>query len=148
CLASALLLLAFSVPSFARLPTITPVSLFAVVLGAVGLMVIPPLLALLVAGTAPRPLAELPVSLPRARQLLTAALSVALVAVFAWAYVAEAYTHDRPLRPSVQDVADHGAGQAAWEVAGNEPGLDIHTAGAPTGWAASSGHVLPGVPVP
>jgi len=141
-------LLAFSVPLFGRLPTVTPVSLFAVVLGAVGLMIIPPVLALLAAGPAPRPLVELPVFLRRSRQLLTPALSVALVAVFAWAYVAEAYTHDRPLRRFVQYVADHGASQAAWEVAGNEPGLDIHTAGAPTGWAASSGQVLPGVPVP
>jgi len=141
-------LLAFAVPLFGRLPTVTPVSLFAFVLGAVGLMVVPPVLALLVAGPAPRRLAELPVWQRRARQLLTPALSVALVAAFAWAYLAEAYTHDRPLRRFIQYVADHGASQAAWEVAGNEPGLDIHTAGAPTGWTASTGQVLPGVPVP
>ena len=133
-------LLAFSVALLGRLPTVTPVSAFAFVLGAAGLMVVPPMLALLVAGPAPRPLAELPVWRRRVRQLLTPALTVALVAAFAWAYLAEAYTHDRPLRRFVQYVADHGAGQAAWEVAGNEPGLDIHAAGAPTGWTAEQRH--------
>ncbi len=141
-------LLAFSVALLGRLPTVTPVSAFAFVLGAAGLMVVPPMLALLVAGPAPLPLAELPVWRRRVRQLLTPALTVALVAAFAWAYLAEAYTHDRPLRRFVQYVADHGAGQAAWEVAGNEPGLDIHAAGAPTGWTLNNGQVLPGVPVP
>jgi hypothetical protein len=141
-------LLAFSVAVFGRLPMVTPVSLYAFMLAAAGVMVIPPILALLVAGPAPLPIAEVPVWRRRAQQLLTPALTLAVVGAFAWAYLGEAYTHDRPLRRFVQYVADHGTSQAAWEVAGNEPGLDIHAAGAPTGWTASSGQVLPGVPVP
>jgi len=42
------------------------------------------------------------------------------------AYMAPAYTLDRPARRAVIYVDDTLTGQAWWEVGGNEPGLDRH----------------------
>jgi len=72
---------------------------------------------------------------------------MALTFTFAWCYVADAYTRERPLWRYAQYVADYASGRAAWEVAGNEPGLDVHIGGgAPTAWRVAKGPLLPGVP--
>jgi hypothetical protein len=53
------------------------------------------------------------------------ALLAAFAVTLALAYMAPAYTADRPARRSVVYVHDMLTGQAWWEVAGNEPGLDL-----------------------
>ncbi len=54
-----------------------------------------------------------------------AGLLAAFAITLSLAYMAPAYTADRPARRSVVYVHDTLTGQAWWEVAGNEPGLDL-----------------------
>jgi len=139
-------MLRFGVPLFGRLPIITPVTVFPSALLVVAVMTAPGMLALDMATLPPLPDARLTLGRRRIRALLTPALLVALSVAFASCYLAEAYTLERPLQRAVQYVADHSTGQAAWEVAGIEPGLDVDLSrGAPAGWVPSSGPLLPGV---
>ena len=93
-----------------------------------------------------RPRAEVVPRRARWRAVAVFALWLALVVAFAAAYVAPAYTPDRPLRRYAQYQADHGARRAAWGIGSIEPGLDIHASGAPAGWRLASGPLLAGSP--
>ena len=138
-------LLRFGVPLFGRLPIITPLIVYPAAVLAVAVMIAPGILALDMATPPPEPEASLTPGRRRIRVLLTPALLVALSVAFAACYLAEAYTFDRPLQRALQYVADHSTGKAVWEVAGNEPGLDLDLArGAPAGWTPSTGPLLPG----
>ena len=139
-------ILRFGVPLFGRLPVITPVAVYPAALLMIAIMIAPGILAIDMATAAPLPEARLTRGRRRFRALLTPALLVALSVAFATSYLGEAYTFDRPLQRAVQYVADHATGQAAWEVAGVEPGLDLDLSrGAPAGWTPTSGPLLPGL---
>jgi hypothetical protein len=137
-------LLRFAVPLLGRMPFVTPGwALPAALLG--GLVMLAPPLAVLIAARSGDVAEDSP---PRRRlSRKTPALGMALASSFAWCYVADGYTFERPLWRHVQYVADYASGRAAWEVGGNEPGLDLHLGlGAPAGWAAASGPLLEGTP--
>jgi hypothetical protein len=63
------------------------------------------------------------------------------------AYVAPAYTPDRPLRRHVRFIQDDVTGQAFWEVAGNEPGIDLGP-GSGLDWLPTRDVVPISVPIP
>jgi hypothetical protein len=127
-------LLRFVVAVFGRLPIVTPIFVYAAVMAAAGLMVLPPVIAAI---TTLRPLVR-PV-------LMTAVLLIAVTAASGFAYVAPAYTVEQPLRRVVRAVQDTGDGPATWEVASIEPGLDL-AAGAPVGWTLATTPPQAGVP--
>jgi hypothetical protein len=138
-------MLRFSVPLFGRLPVVAPIAVYPAVLAIVGCMIAPPILAFMAAG-APPVRETWPRWRRRTRLLLTPGLTMAVVVAFGWAYFAEAYTSARPLRRLIQYAADYGSGRAVWEIAGNEPGLDVQAAlHAPPGWHAARGPLLPSV---
>jgi hypothetical protein len=109
----------------------------------VAAMAVPPLVAWLAALAPP----EAPARTSR-RPLSSAAFGLALTLAFAWAYVGDAYTRERPQWRSARYLADHVSGRAVWEIGGHEPGLDVHTGpGTPRDWhPATPGPLLPGVP--
>ncbi len=121
----------FIVAVMGRLPIVTPFFVYAAVLSAAGLMVVPPLIAVVAA--------ERPLPKPWA---ITAAVLVALAATFGAAYAAPAYTHDQPLRRFVRALQDGDSPTATWEVASVEPGLDL-AHGAPGGWTPTDGGTAP-----
>ena len=124
--------LRFAVPMLGRQPMVTPAAAYGIVLAVAGIMVVPPLVALL----APERRLARP-------SLVTAGLLLASAAAALAAYVAPAYTADQPLRRHVRAVQD---GQhTVWEVASIEPGLDLGD-GAPEGWKPASDP--PGISVP
>jgi hypothetical protein len=113
----------FTVAVLGRLPIITPAWIFPafVIVGA--LVLAPPAVAAVVGQRRlVRPAAASAIAL----------LSIA--AAFGWAWMAPAYTDDRPLRRSARYVEDTTTGTAFWEIGGVEPGLDLGE-GAPAGWA-------------
>jgi Peptidase family M28 len=116
-------LLRFIVALLGRLPIVTPVFVYAGLMTLAGIMIVPPLVAIV----SPRA--------PLLRPSLATAVCLIAVAVTAGsAYVAPAYTHEEPLRRFVRVV--HEADRPTqWEVASVEPGLDLAD-GAPTGWTA------------
>jgi hypothetical protein len=112
----------FAMAVLGRLPIVTPAWIFPalVVIGAIVLA--PPAIATLVGQ----------------RRLVhpagaTAIALLAVAAAFGWAWMAPAYTEDRPLRRTARYVQDVTTGSAFWEVAGVEPGIDL-APGAPPGW--------------
>jgi hypothetical protein len=127
-------LLRFLVPVFGRLPMITPVFVYAALLALAGVMVVPPLLAIVVAT---RPLLR--------PSILTVVLLLAVVVTAALAYAAPAYTYEQPLRRVVRAFQEGDGQTATWEVGSSEPGLDLG-AGAPQGWAVASGAPAATVP--
>jgi Peptidase family M28 len=116
-------LLRFIVALFGRLPIVTPAFVYAALMTVAGIMIVPPLAAIV----SPRA--------PLLRPSLATALCLIAVAVTAGsAYLAPAYTHEEPLRRFLRVV--HEADRPTqWEVASVEPGLDL-AEGAPTGWTA------------
>jgi hypothetical protein len=116
-------LLHYVVALFGRLPLVTPVIVYGALMALAGVMLAPPLLA--IAGP-PRPLLR--------PALATAVGLLAIATTAGAAYLAPAYTNDRPLRRHLR-VVHEGDRPAQWEVASVEPGLDLND-GAPTGWAA------------
>jgi Peptidase family M28 len=116
-------LLRFAVAELGRFPVVTPAFVFATMMTAAGLMVVPPLLA----ATA----SIKPVLHPA---LATALCSFAVAVTAGFAYVAPAYTSDAPLRRYAR-VLQEGEGAAVWDVGSLEPGLDLGE-GAPGGWKA------------
>jgi hypothetical protein len=138
-------LLQFSVALGGRLPVVVPVEAYPAVVALGSVMVAPPILAFVAAGAAP--VRETwPRWRRRVRLLLTPGLTMAVVAAFGWSYFAEAYTATRPVRRLIQYAADYGTGRALWEIAGNEPGLDILVGRrVPSQWHAARGPLLPGV---
>jgi hypothetical protein len=116
-------LLRFVVTVFGRLPTITPVFVYASGVSAAGVMIVPPLIA---ASATPRPLLR--------PSLVTALCLIATAVAAGVAYSAPAYTFEQPLRRYVRALQETAEGPAAWEVGSVEPGLDLRPT-APGGWA-------------
>ena len=106
---------------FGRLPVVTPVFVYAAVMAAAGMMLVPPLVATI---TKTRPFVR--PSLETALGLFAMAITAGL------AYVAPAYTHEEPLRRAARAVQE-GDGPAIWDVGSVEPGVDLGE-GAPPGW--------------
>jgi hypothetical protein len=128
-------LLRFVVAIFGRFPIVTPVSVYAAVMAAAGVMLVPPFFAAVGARK------------PVFRPSLTTALCLVIVAITAgFAYVAPAYTYEQPLRRQVR-VFQEPEGPSVWEVASVEPGLDLAD-GAPGGWTAAAPGSAPAVSVP
>lgn len=127
-------LLRFMTAVFGRLPVVTPVYVYGAVLAAAGLMVVPPLLATVMAAR--------PVTRP---SLITALCLLSVAVAGGFAYSAPAYTYDQPQRRVVRALQDGAAGGAIWEVAATEPGLDL-APGAPGGWTLQSGPAAVRIP--
>jgi hypothetical protein len=126
----------FVVALLGRLPLITPVWVYAALLLGAGAMIVPPLIA---AVAATRPLV---------RPALGTALLLAAVAVAGgFAYAAPAYTFDAPQRRAMRVFVEPEAATATYEVASQEPGLDLD-AGAPGGWARVTDTAAGSVPWP
>ena len=115
-------LLRFTVAVFGRLPMITPVWVYAALMAAAGAMVAPPLIA---AVAATRPIIR--------PGLVTAALLVAAVVTGGLTYAAPAYTFAQPQRRAARVFVEPDAATATYEVASQEPGLDL-APGAPANW--------------
>lgn len=125
-------LLAFMVPLFGWLPVVTPVWLYAAVIGLAMLMIAPATAAALVRGGAPAPPHR---HQPRFAWAMCGA--AALAGALAWA--SPAYTEDRPHRRVARFVQDDIAGRAWWEVGGYERGVDLgEGAGRPDRWESAS----------
>ena len=129
-------LLRFIVALLGRLPIVTPVWVYAAVLLAAGAMVVPPFIA---AVAATRPLV---------RPGLGTALLLAAVAVAGgFAVAAPAYTYNRPQRRAARVFVEPDASTATYEVASQEPGLDLD-ARAPGGWYRATDTARGTVPWP
>ncbi len=127
-------LLHFMVAIFGRLPIVTPVFVYAGVLSAAGVMLIPPLVATIVK------------TRPFVRPSLETAIGLFAIAIAAGlAYAAPAYTHEEPLRRSARAVQE-GDGPAVWDVGSVEPGLDLGE-GAPAAWLPASDAPTASVPL-
>jgi peptidase M28-like protein len=115
-------LLRFMVALLGRMPFVTPVWVYAALMLACGVMVVPPFVAA-VAATKPllRP------------SLVSAVLLVAVVVTAGLAYAAPAYTFDQPQRRYLRVMTEPGAATSTYEVGSQEPGLDLD-ASAPGGW--------------
>ena len=127
-------LLRFLVAVMGRLPLVTPVFVYAALIGAAAVMLVPPLVAALAA--------ERPLVRPWA---LTSLLLIGTVVATAGAYLAPAYTHEEPLRRHVRAFQESDAATAIWEVASVEPGLDLGPE-APSGWMPAAGAADTSVP--
>ncbi|HET7695137.1 MAG TPA: hypothetical protein VFK57_05465, partial [Vicinamibacterales bacterium] len=128
-------LLRFMVPLFGRLPLVTPVYVYPALMLACGAMVVPPFIAT-TAAVAPlvRP------------SLITTALLVAVAVSMGAAFFAPAYTYERPQRRSARAIVEPGAATATYEVASQEPGIDLD-AGAPEGWYRATDAPAASVPL-
>jgi hypothetical protein len=109
-LRDAWLLLEFLVTVLGRQPIVTPVWLLPAFVAVVALMVVPPLAGL-------RDYEHPWLSRPTATATAVLLCAGALVA----AYVAPAYTADRPLRATARYLQHAGTGEAVWELGSNEP---------------------------
>ena len=130
----------FMVAVLGRLPVVTPVWIYPAILTLGAIVLAPPAIAALV----------------RQRRLLhpavgTSAALLAIACAFAWAWMAPAYTEDRPLRRTARYVYEASGGSPAdtafWEVGGIEPGLDLG-GGAPSGWTVAREQARTTVPLP
>ena len=119
-------LLRFTTAVFGRLPIVTPVYVYAVIMSGAGVMIAPPFIA---AAAGPRPVPR--PSLVTALCLLSIAITAGLAAT------APAYTFDQPLRRHVRALQEADGTAAIWEIASIEPGLDL-APGAPEGWSRQS----------
>jgi hypothetical protein len=129
-------LLRFAVALLGRLPLITPVWVYAALMLAAGAMVVPPFVA---AVAATRPLVR--------PALGTALLLAAAAAAGGFAYAAPAYTYNEPQRRHMRVFVEPDASTATYEVASQEPGLDLD-AGAPGGWYRATDTAAGSVPWP
>lgn len=127
-------LLRFLVALFGRLPLITPVWVYAAVMLACGAMVVPPFIA---AVAATRPIVR--------PSLVSAALLVVVVITTGFAYAAPAYTYAQPQRRSARVLIEPAAATAIYEVASQEPGLDLDPS-APGGWYRATDQPKTSVP--
>jgi len=105
----------FAVALLGRFPLVTPIWLYPALVTLIAVMIVPPLAATLSGALRGRLL----------QRAVGASLLIALAGTMSLAYVADAYTHDRPLRRVARYVHDVPLGQAWWSVGGNEPGLDL-----------------------
>ncbi|MPY91104.1 MAG: M20/M25/M40 family metallo-hydrolase [Luteitalea sp.] len=106
----------FLAPMFGRMPFVTPLWAYPAHVGVVALLLAPPLVALVVG----RPRRGTP------HGLVGAVLLFALVVTAGFAYASDGYTVDRPARRSARFVQDGISRRAFWEIAGQEPGVDLH----------------------
>jgi hypothetical protein len=113
----------FIVALLGRVPIVTPVWVYPALLLAIGIVLAPPVIAVM---TAPDR------SLLRDVHL-AAVLGVALAASAVLSYVAPAYTFERPERRTIRYVDDRLAGHVFWEIGGNEPELNLRPGG-PEDW--------------
>jgi hypothetical protein len=128
----------FTVPMFGRLPAIAPLVAYPALFLAAGLFMVAPALPL-VAGLRPR---WAPRGVVTAATLLTVAVSAPL------AYMAPAYSVERPLYRSAQYIQDSTTNTAFWELGGNEPGVDLERAdSAPNNWSRVTDAAPVSVPV-
>jgi hypothetical protein len=127
-------LLRFMNAVFGRLPILTPVYVYPAVMIAAAVMVAPPFIA---AVAAARPLAR--------PSIITTICLLSVAAAFGFAYAAQAYTFDQPLRRHVRALQEADGKSAVWEVGSVEPGLDLGT-NAPGGWSLQSGAAPASVP--
>jgi hypothetical protein len=111
----------FMVAVMGRLPIVTPFFVYAAVLSAAGLMVVPPLVAVVAT--------ERPVPKPWA---------ITALILLAWAATLPAYTREQPLRRFVRALQEAHSPAATWEVASVEPGLDL-APDAPGEWTLTGG---------
>jgi hypothetical protein len=118
-----LLLFQFLGPIFGRLPIVTPIWVYPAFVGLIGLMTAPALVATTIGVVRGR------IGHGVVGGLLLSGLAIAM----ALAVAADAYTPANPLRRTVRYVSDRPAGLAYWEVAGNEPGLDLDLPGSGSG---------------
>ena len=121
---------------FGRLPVIAPVWIFAALLSACGLFVVPPFLAAATAGS--RGLGR--------PQLFTAVVVLALAGTGLAAYFAEPYSSQDPLRRAARFIQHDGHNVAMWELGSNEPGLDVDLASG-LAWKSDEGPMPDTVPV-
>ena len=130
-----LLLFEFMVAVLGRLPIVTPVWVLPAFVAFVGLMIAPPIAASVIGFVEGR----------RGHGVTGGALLAAFAVSLGLAYAADPYTADRPARRSAVYVHDTVSGQAWWEVAGNEPGLDLTQASQEaTNWrAVETGNRIP-----
>jgi hypothetical protein len=101
---------------FSRLPIIAPFWVYPAYVIFCAIVLAPPVLAMVT-------------GIVRGRMMQSIASGVLLVALavsMGLAYFAEAYTAARPQRRDARYVADVQAKKAWWEIAGNEPGLDLN----------------------
>jgi Peptidase family M28 len=129
-------LLRFVVAVLGRLPIITPVWVYAAVMLVSGAMVAPPLIAAAAPG---KPLVRPSIG--------TAFLLIVVVIAGGLAYAAPAYTYDAPQRRYARVFVEPDAATATYEVASQEPGLDLD-AGAPGGWYRATDTAQGSVPWP
>jgi hypothetical protein len=115
-------LLQFSTAVFGRLPMITPVFVYAAIIAAGAVMVMPPLVAISMRPT--------PVGRP---SLISAVCLVAIAVATGAAVLTPAYTHEHPLRRHVRALQEPGSTTSVWEIGSVEPGVDVNP-GAPAGW--------------
>jgi hypothetical protein len=127
-------LLRFVVALFGRLPMITPVWVYAVLMLASGAMIVPPLVA---AAAATQPIVR--------PSLVTAALLVVVSIAMGFAYAAPAYTYAQPQRRSARVLVEPDASTATYEVASQEPGIDLDPS-APGGWYRATNEPKTSVP--
>jgi hypothetical protein len=114
--------LRFMVAVFGRLPIVTPVYVYPAVIAVAGLMIAPPLFAVVVRQQ------------PLLRPSLATGLALAAVTItwlFAW--LAPAYTPEQPLRRYVRAIQEPGADRSTWKIGSLEPGIDLGP-DAPGGW--------------
>jgi hypothetical protein len=108
-------LLHFAVPAFGRFPIVTPLFAYPALMLVLSLYLAPPILAL-GAGRRHR---------RWVRRLVDGIFLIALAITGVLAYGASAYTEARPLRRVARYIEDVVLQRAYFEVAGNEPGLDL-----------------------
>jgi len=119
-----------------RLPLITPVWVYGALMLGAGAMVVPPLVAAIAS------------TRPLVRPALGTAILLAAVAVTGGlAYAAPAYTYDAPQRRAARVFVEPDASTATYEVASQEPGLDLD-AGAPGGWYRATDTAAGSLPWP
>ena len=117
-----------------RLPIITPVYVYAVIMAVAGVMIVPPLVA---ATAGARPL--------RRPSLVTALCLLWVAIAGGLAVAAPAYTFERPLRRHVRALQEADGKAALWEIGSIEPGLDLGP-GAPEGWTLQSTAAAASIP--
>jgi hypothetical protein len=130
-----LTLLPFAVTLLGRMPVVTPTWVYPAVFFLAGILLWPPVLAVLVGRMRWRV----------AHHVAAGTLMFALVVTGILAWMAPAFTTERPQQRSALFVDDRIRGHAHWELHGNEPGVDIG-AGAPANvaWQVAARSSLPG----
>jgi hypothetical protein len=133
-----LTLLPFVVTLLGRMPVVTPTWAYPALLFFFGVVLWPPVLAVLVGRR-------------RGRVTHGAAagvLMVSLVVTGLLAYSAPAFTTERPQQRSAIFVDDRVRGTALWELYGNEPGVDIAAGGpANVAWRLADRTAAPGADI-